>query len=120
MTVQKQAQVIWSAVTLVPASPLTVALANTVQGHGTLVHRRITNAGLGPTIEATIEIEVSLDNVSWLQFGTVVAGGTGGNAVTETIEEIPRLYPFVRLVAGGNTAQNVTIDATASVATFEG
>lgn len=73
---------------------------------------KLTNGATGPTVAAQVQIEVSADNSTWYKFGGPIAGQTGNNAVHSLGGiEIPVAVKYLRLVAGSNTGQNVTIDA---------
>lgn len=120
MTIQKNPETLMSDLTLVAGEGNQIAtVISAIQGHGTFVHRKITNGATGPTVQATIDMEVSLDNQTWFQFGTLLQGGTTLGVVTETIEEIPKNYPHIRIIAGGNTVQDVVVNVIANTIVFE-
>ena len=76
------------------------------------LYLRLTNGATGPTVPADIQIEVSTDASSWYNFGGLLVGGTNNNQVVEWGGiELPDSTRFVRITAGNNTAQNVTLDA---------
>lgn len=120
MTVQKQLETLWNAVTLNGgAVDLVAALLFPKQGYGTTILRRITNGATGPTAQATIAIEVSIDGVTWFSEGSAITGGSGNNVVTEELTFVSRRYPYIRLIAGQNTVQNVVVDVFASTVLAE-
>lgn len=73
---------------------------------------KLTNGTTGPTVAAQVQIEVSGDNSTWYKFGGPIVGQTGNSAVHSLGGiDIPVGVKYLRLVAGSNTGQNVTIDA---------
>ena len=83
--------------------------------YGAIAHRKITNGGIGPTVEAEIFVELSADQSTWSEFGSSLKGGTAVNAVTSDSVEIFSKATHLRLKAGRSTDQAVTADADLSV-----
>ncbi len=112
----KSATLVWSGQSLAAgAGDIFSSVVKLGDSYGALPHRKITNGGTGPTVEAEIFVELSADNSRWYEFGSSLKGGTAANAVTSDSVEIPDKAIFMRLKAGRNTGQAVTVDADASV-----
>lgn len=75
---------------------------------------KITNGGTGPTIPLTVTVQLSNDNSVFYDYLTVV-GSTVNSAVVQAGGiEIPEGIQRLKLVATGNTAQAVTVNADIS------
>lgn len=116
MTVKTRSS-IWNA------NVLTAGAANETSGttdlssaYPSLVTITITNGATGPTVGATVSVQVACDSggTVWGEIFTFTAATTN-NLVTRKAYEIPIGAQGLRLVAGGNTAQDVTINADVSV-----
>ncbi len=116
MATTKSATTIWSSVTLTAGAGDTVATAvDLTDGYGASLNIRLTNGATGPTVPAQVQIEVSNDNSSWYDFGGPLKATTTNSAVAEWGGiEIPAGVQYLRLTAGSNTAQNVTVSADVS------
>lgn len=110
---------IWGSKTLTAdAGDTTSSSVNLTDGYGASLNIRLTNGGTGPTVAAQVQIEVSADNSGWFDFGGPLVGSTGNSAVSEWGGiEIPIGVQYIRLVAGSNTGENVTVDADISEVT---
>ena len=80
-------------------------------GYGGVLFVKITNGGTGPTIAAKVQIEGSPDNSNWHECGGAMVGSTGNSVVRSWSPPIPMGFSHLRLVAGSNTGQNVTVRA---------
>lgn len=110
---------IWSGQTLTAgAGDTTSSVVTLDDGYGAALHVKLTNGATGPTVAAQVQIQVSADNSEWYNFGPVLKGVTSNNGVAQWGGiEIPMGVEYLRLVAGSNTAQNVTVDADISEVT---
>jgi len=82
---------------------------------GAVLHAKVTNGATGPTIPASLNLEVSEDATKWFGYGGTLVTGTGSNTVTQWGGvELPPATAYVRLRAGSNTGQDVTLDASIS------
>ena len=77
-----------------------------------LVTITITNGATGPTIGASVSVQVACDTggTVWGEIFTFTAATTN-SLVTRKAYEIPIGAQALQLVAGGNTDQDVTINA---------
>lgn len=119
MASTKAVTAIWSAQTLTAGAGDTTSASQDLQtGYGGSLHIKLTNGATGPTVAAQVQIEVSADNTEWYDFGGPLVGGTGNNEVVSWGGiDIPIGVEFLRLVAGSNTVQDVTVDADISEVT---
>lgn len=79
---------------------------------GIVLAAKITNGATGPTVPATVSVEVSPNGTDWYSCGDPITGSTENNGVASGIVQLPAQgFRHVRVTAGGNTAQNVTVDA---------
>ena len=116
MATTKTVTAIWSSQTLTAGAGDTTATAvNLTDGYGATVNIKLTNGGTGPTIAAQVQVELSEDNSEWYKFGGPLVGGVANNGIYSWGGiEIPMGTQYLRLVAGSNTGQNVTVDADIS------
>ena len=72
---------------------------------------RITNGATGPTVGLTAQVQFSPDSSGsdWWSLGTTVVGGTANDEIVERQIPVGSPYPRFRVIAGGNTGQDVTI-----------
>jgi hypothetical protein len=88
-------------------------------GYGAAISIQLTNGGTGPTIAAQVQIQVA-DNYNAgaptlpVNFGGPLVGGITASEVDSWSIAIPPGVAAVRLVAGSNTGQAVTVDADIS------
>lgn len=113
MASTKVVTAIWNANALVAgASDETSDVQTLDDGYGACLHVKITNGATGPTVAAKCQIQVSADNSEWYNFGPPLQSLTGNSVVTQWgAIDIPIGVEYLRLVAGSNTGQAVTIDA---------
>lgn len=85
-------------------------------GYGAQVDIQLTNGATGPTVPAQVQIQVAADvaGTLFVNFGGPLVGSTTNSAVTSWSVDLPIGVNRVRLVAGSNTVQNVTVDADIS------
>jgi hypothetical protein len=82
---------------------------------GACLHMKLTNGATGPTVPAQIQVEVSPNKIAWFKFGGIWMGSTANSGIKSWGGIIiPMGTGYLRLVAGSNTDQNVTIDADIS------
>lgn len=110
---------LWSATTLAAGTPQTSAtidLSTALEAHLSL---RITNGGTGPTLPAQFQIKVANNAAATLlvNHGGALQGSSTNSDVIDFSVELPIGIAAVQVVASGNTAQSVTIDADISVVT---
>lgn len=118
MATTKAVTAIWSSQTLTSGAADTTSSAVTLDdGYGAALHVKITNGGTGPTLPAQCEVQVSADNSEWYEVTTLKAGTTSSAVYDWGQIQIDIGTEYLRLVAGSNTAQNVTIDADVSEVT---
>lgn len=108
---------IWSATTLTAgAADTTSSIIDINTGYGAQVNIKLTNGATGPTVAAQVQVRVYNDTGHTLvvDFGGPLVGSTSNNGVTSWSVDLPIGVCSVVLVAGSNTAQNVTVDADIS------
>ena len=77
---------------------------------GCLITAEITNGGTGPTVGCDFVVEVSNDNSDFMEFARATAGLTAGTTYTFQVE-LPISVMYARVLFGGNTGQDVTVEA---------
>lgn len=118
MASTKAVTAIWSSQTLTAGAGDTTATAVTLDdGYGAALHVKLTNGATGPTVAAQVEIQVSADNSEWYEMATLIGGTANSGVYSWGGIEIPIGVEYLRLVAGSNTGQNVTVDADISEVT---
>ncbi len=118
MALTKSATVIWNAQTLTAGAADTTSSAVDVRDtYGCMLHVKLTNGAVGPTVAAQVKAQLSADNSEWYDYGSVLGGSTGNSDLRSWSLEIPIGAMYLRLVAGSNTGQNVTVDADISEVT---
>ena len=112
MATLKDPTVLFNNVTLVAgASDVSSSSINISDSYNVGVLVKITNGATGPTIAAQFIIYISSDDSNWYALiGTFVAN-LGNNIVTYWCINIPIWAKYIKIVAGSNTIQNVTIRA---------
>jgi hypothetical protein len=111
---------IWSAQTLTAgAGDTTSASVDLTAVFESQIDIKLTNGATGPTIAAQVQPQVANDSAGtlWTNYGGPLVGLVTSNAVSHFSITIPIGVAAVRLVAGSNTAQNVTVDADISKVT---
>lgn len=123
MAATKTETAIWTA------QSLTAGGANTSSSwidlsaaYGAQLSIKLTNGATGPTIAAQVQIQTANDYNAGsptlpVNFGGAFVGGTTASEVDYLSVEVPFGVAAVRLVAGSNTGQAVTVDADISVVT---
>jgi len=119
MATTKVVTAIWSTQTLTAAAGDTTSGTQTIDaGYGAALHIKLTNGATGPTIPAQVQVRVSADNTEWYSYGGPLKGGTASNGISSWGGiPVPIGVEYLRLVAGSNTGQNVTVDADISEVT---
>ncbi len=108
---------IWSAQTLTAGAGDTTSNAVDLStGYGAQVDIQLTNGATGPTVAAQVQVQVATDVAGTLftKFGGPLVGSVTNSAVSSWSVELPIGVARVRLVAGSNTGQAVTVDADIS------
>lgn len=79
-------------------------------GYGGELSIKVTNGATGPTIAAQAQIWVSPDSTNWYKFGGSLVS-TLGNSVVSSWGGIiiPVGTKYLKVVAGSNTGQDVTL-----------
>lgn len=110
---------IFNNVTLTGSAGDTTSSAVTLDdGYGASLHIKLTNGATGPTIAAQVQIQVSADNSVYYNYGSPLVGLTTNNGVVSWGGiDIPIGVEYLKLVAGSNTGQNVTVEADISEVT---
>jgi hypothetical protein len=113
MATTKAVTVIYNNVTLTASNADTVSSSiDLADGYGASLFVKITNGATGPTVPAQFIIETSADNSNFYQLGGALVANTTNNGVYSWgALEIPMGVKYLRLTAGSNTGQNVTIRA---------
>jgi hypothetical protein len=112
MASTKAATAIWSSQTLTAgAGDTTSSSVNLTDGYGAVVGIKLTNGATGPTVAAQVQIQTSSDDTEFYDHGGPLIGNTDNNGVLSWTIPIDIGVMYVRLVAGSNTDQNVTVDA---------
>lgn len=120
MAISKTRTSIWSAQTLTAGAGSTNSTWIDLTGsYGASVSATVTNGATAPTVAAQVQIQVANDYNAGAPTLTVNFGGAfvtnaAASAVSYVSADIPVGYGAVRLVAGSNTGQNVTINADIS------
>lgn len=112
MATVKTPTTIWSSQTLTAgAGDTTSSSVDLTDGYGAVLMVRLLNGGTGPTIAAQVQIQVSHNGSDWYNSGTLVGSAAANASISWGIIAIDPAVPYVRLVAGSNTGQNVTVSA---------
>jgi hypothetical protein len=93
--------------TVAAGTPQTSAVVDNHLGYGATITVQITNGGTGPTIPATLTVNVSADNTTYVAWATDTAGVTASTTYSFGYQ-LPPEIAYARVVIGGNTAQSVT------------
>lgn len=117
MAATKTRTSIWASQTLTAsAGDTTSSTIDLSGGYGALVNIKLTNGGTGPTVAAQVQVYTATNYnggspTQWTKFGGALVGATANSAVREFAVDIPIGAAALKLVAGSNTGQNVTVDA---------
>ncbi len=119
MATTKAVTAIWSSQSLSAGGADTTSSVVTLDdGYGATLHIKLTNGATGPTVPAQVQIEVSADNTEWYEMGGPLKGNTDNNGeVSWGGIPIDVGVEYLRLVAGSNTGQAVTVEADLSEVT---
>lgn len=94
-------------VTVAAGTPQTSAVVDNHLGYGATLTVQVANGGTGPTVPASITVQVSSDNTTFVTW----ALDTAGVAASTTYSfgyQLPPEIAYARVVIGSNTAQSVT------------
>lgn len=91
-------------------TPQTSAVVDNHVSYGATLTVQITNGGTGPTIGATVTVNVSADNTTFVPWATDEAGTTASTTYTFAYQ-LPPEIAYASVTVGGNTAQAVTAKA---------
>ena len=107
---------IFNSVTLTAGGSNTTSSAIDITGKRSIsLNVKLTNGATGPTVPAQVQIQTSNDGSTYCNYGGALVGGTGnGTAYSWGSLTFPDGTQYVQLVAGSNTAQNVTCFADIS------
>lgn len=117
MAATKARTAIWTAQTLTAGAGNTTSSSIDLSGgYGAQVDIKLTNGGTGPTVAAQCQVQAANDAAAtlWTEFGGPLQASTTASAIAYFSVELPIGVAAIRLVAGANTGQNVTIDADVS------
>ena len=120
MAATKVRTAIWAAQSLAASSGNTTSTwIDLSGGYGAQVNFRLSNGVTGPTVPAQVQVQVANDyNAGSLtlanNFGGPCVGDINNGFTRDFSIEIPPGIEAVRLVAGSNTGQAVTVDADVS------
>lgn len=118
MATTKAVTAIWSSTTLTAgAADTTSSAVDLSDGYGAQVHIKLSNGATGPTVAAQVQIQFSADNSEYYNYGGALIGSTSNNAVSSWSVEVPIGVEYLKLVAGSNTGQDVTVDSDISEVT---
>lgn len=123
MALTKSRSSIWSAQTLTAgAGNTTSSWIDLSAVYASQVDIALTNGGTGPTVVAQVQVQVANDYNAGsptliASYGGAMLGSSTNSAVTYFSVDLPIGIEAVRLVAGSNTGQNVTVDADISKVT---
>lgn len=119
MASTKSVTAIWSSQSLsAGGADTTSSVVNLTDGYGASLGIKLTNGATGPTIAAQVQIQISEDNSEFYDFGGPLIGNTDNSGIVSWGGiEIPIGAQYLRLVAGSNTGQAVTVDADISEVT---
>lgn len=70
---------------------------------------KITNGATGPTVAAAAQVWWSFDNSNWYKLGGAYGAQTTNNGVYSWPVPLPSWAKYVKVTAGSNTGQNVTL-----------
>lgn len=109
MTPTKTARTIIASVSL-PAGNTNSAARDLTTCFGGTIMTRVTNGATGPTVAATVTINVSVDGSTWRKL-VAIQSNTGNNVITDIPVNIDASIMHVQVSITGNTAQAVTVES---------
>lgn len=120
MPVAKNRTALWSGQTLTAGAGDTNSPWIDLTGaYAAVVDMILTNGAAGPTVPAQIQVQIAADYNGGspsqvTKLGGPCMGTSTNNDIQHFVVELPAAAAAVRLVAGSNTGQNVTVDADLS------
>jgi hypothetical protein len=111
---------IWSAQSLTAGAGNTTSSAvNINTSFECQVNIKLTNGGTGPTVPAQVQIQVANDTTPTLlvNYGGALVGTSVNSDISYFSVTLPIGLQQMKLVAGSNTGQAVTVDADISCVT---
>lgn len=123
MAITKSRTAIWTAQSLTAGAGNTTASWVDLSGsYGATLSIQLTNGATGPTLASQVQIQVADDYNAGsphlpTNFGGPFIGGVANSEVDSWSVTIPPGIAAIRLVAGSNTGQAVTVDADTSIIT---
>jgi hypothetical protein len=112
MATTKATTAIYENITLTAGAGDNISSAvDLTTGYGGELHIKITNGATGPTVPAQCQIQGSADDSEYYDYGGALVADTDNNGVYSWSVDIPIGIKYIKLVAGSNTGQDVTIDA---------
>lgn len=109
-TAFKTARTFQTSGTLTAGTPIEGSTIDLRTALGCSVTAKITNGGTGPTVPATVEIQVSNDGSAWKSWAKASAG-VANSGVYEFSFDLPPSIMYARTRFADNTVQNVTVEA---------
>ena len=95
----------------VTLEPWFVRVKGTYQGSHKILHIRLLNGSIAPDDPAQLQIEISYDGQEFFADGGPLVGSSEDLGKEEWPIIFPLGVPYIRLVAGGNTVQDVILRA---------
>ena len=118
MAISKTVAAIWNAVSQAAGATTTSAAVDLRLAYAAAVSIKATNGATGPTVAATVQIQVSEDSVEWYNFGGALNSTLGNSVISQWGGiELPAASNYMRLVGTANTGQAVQLDADISYVT---
>lgn len=111
---------IWSSQTLTAGGGNTTSSSvNLTTVFEANIDIKLTNGSTGPTVPAQVQPQVANDSAGtlWVNYGGALVSTSANSDIQYFSVTIPIGVAAVRLVAGSNTGQNVTVDADISTVT---
>ena len=102
---------VWSSVSLAASATATSETVQLKAKKGGVVFVTVTKGATPPSDYVGVKLFGSNDETLWAHIGTELESEVDGSAVASDVIEIPVGVEFVRLVATGDTAQTVTLNA---------
>jgi hypothetical protein len=93
--------------TVAAGTPQTSAVVDNHLGYGATLTVQVTNGGTGPTVPASVTVQVSADNTTFVTWALDTAGVTASTTYSFAYQ-LPPEIAYARVVISGNTAQSVT------------
>jgi hypothetical protein len=116
MAATKTASTLIASQSLAAGGAAVTGILNLLTAYGATITARLTNGGTGPTIAATVTINISTDGTTWRQFAAAT-GGVSNSEVDDFTFQIPPSVMYAQVSIVGNTGQAVTIESFAHTLT---